>query len=72
MGQRSIRGHLRSQGQKGQKTSRIFISRPKQSRIFLFKQEQCILSVYMCIFFRRDQRSLKGSKGQFCQNLPKN
>ena len=32
--------------------------------------EQCILPVYMCIFFHRDQMSLRGSIGQICQNSP--
>ena len=26
--------------------------------------------VYMCIFFHRDRRSLRGSIGQICQNSP--
>ena len=47
------------------KTSRIFISRTKHRGFFKFKLEQCILPVYMCIFFLRDQRSLKGSSGSY-------
>ena len=48
----------------------IFISRTKQSRNFLFELEQCILPVYMCIFFHWDRRLLRGSIGQICQNSP--
>ena len=46
------------------KTSRIFFLRTEHGRIFKFKLEQCILILYMCIFFQLDQRSLRGSKGQ--------
>ena len=55
----------------GLKLHDFFLS-PELNRVetFNLNWNNCILPVYMCIFFHRDRRSLKGSIGQICQNSP--